>query len=60
MLPAGRYWALFLATLALGVLAGLVLGELAEAASGVPGWAVLGAAAGFVGGLLIFMLRRDT
>jgi hypothetical protein len=60
VLPARRYWARFLLSLALGALAGLLIGELVQGSTGVPGWAVFGAAAGLVLGLLIFMLRRDT
>lgn len=39
---------------------GLVVGAVAESASGVAGWDVIGAAAGFALGLFIFMLRSDT
>jgi hypothetical protein len=60
MLPARRYWARFLLSLALGALPGYLLGELVQASSGVPGWALVGAAAGLLLGLLVFMLRRDT
>ena len=60
VLPARRYRARFFLSLALGALAGLLVGELVEAPTGVPGWGVFGAAAGFVLGLLVFMLRRDT
>lgn len=60
VLPARRYWARFLLSLTLGALAGLLVGGLAEASTGVPGWGTVGAAAGLVVGLLIFVLRHDT
>jgi hypothetical protein len=60
MLPARTYWARFLLHLALGFLAGMVLGELAQVITDVPGWGVLGATAGLIGGMIIFMLRADT
>jgi hypothetical protein len=60
VLPARRYWARFLLSLALGALAGLLVGELVQSRTGVPGWPVVGAAIGLILGLLIFMLRRDT
>ena len=60
MLPARRYWARFLLSLGLGTLAGRLVGELVQASTGVPGWALVGAAVGLVLGLLIFMLRGDT
>ncbi|HEY3111379.1 MAG TPA: hypothetical protein VGL23_21665 [Chloroflexota bacterium] len=60
MLPARTYWARFLLHLALGFLAGLVLGELAQVITDVPGWAVFGATAGLIAGAFLFMLRPDT
>jgi hypothetical protein len=60
MLPARSYWARFLLYLALGFLAGLVLGELTEVVTDVPGWAVFGATAGLIVGVVLFMLRSDT
>jgi membrane associated rhomboid family serine protease len=60
MLPARAYWARFLLSLALGFLAGLVVGELVQVLTDVPGWAVFGATAGLIGGLVAFMLRADT
>jgi hypothetical protein len=60
MLPARRYWALFLLHLTLGFLAGLVLGELVQVLTDVPGWAVFGATAGLIAGAVRFLLRADT
>ena len=60
MLPARVYWARFLLHLALGFLAGLLLGELIQATTDVPGWAVFGATAGLIAGLFVFLLRPDT
>lgn len=60
MLPARRYWARFVIHLALGFLAGLVGGELVQAAADMPGWGVFGASAGVVLGAILFMLRADT
>jgi membrane associated rhomboid family serine protease len=60
MLPARIYWARFLLHLALGFLAGLLVGELVQALTDVPGWAVFGATTGLIVGLFLFMLRRDT
>jgi hypothetical protein len=60
MLPARSYWARFLLHLALGFLAGLVLGELTQAVTDVPGWGVFGATAGLIAGTFLFLLRSDT
>jgi hypothetical protein len=60
MLPVGRYWTRFLLHLALGFLAGLVVGEIVQVVSDVPGWGVFGATAGTIGGAFIFLLRPDT
>jgi hypothetical protein len=60
VLPARRYWARFLLALALGALAGLLVGELVQRSTGVAGWALVGASAGLVIGMLVFMLRGDT
>ena len=60
MLPARRYWALFLLHLALGFLGGLVVGELAQVFTDVPGWGIFGATAGLIAGVLAFLLRADT
>ena len=60
VLPARRYWARFLLCLALGFLAGFVVGELVQALTDVPGWAAFGATAGLIGGLVVFMVAADT
>jgi hypothetical protein len=60
MLPERVYWARFLLHLALGFLAGLVLGELAQVVTDVPGWGAFGATAGLIAGTFLFMLRSDT
>ena len=60
MLPARRYWARFLLHLVVGFLAGLVGGELVQTVTDVPGYAVFGATAGVVVGLVLFMVRGDT
>lgn len=59
MTPARRYWARFLLTICLGALLGLLGGEAIQAMTDTPGWALFGAAMGFVGGLLVFMLRVE-
>ena len=51
-----RYWARFILMVGLGVLAGLVVGELIQASTEVEGWGVVGAAIGLVVGLVLFML----
>jgi hypothetical protein len=60
MLPTRKYWSNYLLHLALGILSGLVVGEVVEALTVVPGWGVVGVAGGAVLGALAFMLRRDT
>ena len=60
MLPARAYWARFLLHLALGFLAGLIAGEVVQAVTDVPGWGVIGATAGLILGLFLFMNRSDT
>jgi hypothetical protein len=60
MLSGRRYWARFLLHLALGFLAGLVVGELLQVVTDVPGWGVFGATAGLIAGAVAFMLRSDT
>jgi hypothetical protein len=50
-----RYWARFILMLTLVTLAGLVLGEIVQASTEVEGWGVLGAAIGFVAGLVLFI-----
>jgi uncharacterized protein YacL len=53
---ARRYWARFVLMLTLGILAGLIVGELVQASTEVEGWGVIGAAIGLVVGLVLFML----
>ena len=60
MLPARKYWARFMLHLALGFLAGLVVGGLVQSATGIAGWEVVGATSGTVLGAFTFMLRTDT
>ena len=60
MLPARRYWARFILHLAIGFLAGLVVGELVQALADVPGWSTFGSTAGLILGLFVFMLRPET
>lgn len=60
MLPARRYWSRFLLHLLVGFLFGFVVGSIVQALSEVPGWGVLGATAGVVAGVALFMLRDDT
>ena len=60
MLPARRYWARFLLYLALGFLAGLVVGLVIQSWTATPGYGVFGAASGLVLGVFLFMLRPDT
>ena len=50
-----RYWARFILMLTVGVLVGLLVGELIQGSTDVEGWGVLGAAIGFVAGLVLFM-----
>ena len=51
-MPTRRYWARFLLMVTLGVLAGLLVGEIVQAITEVEGWGVLGAAVGLVVGLV--------
>jgi hypothetical protein len=60
MLPARKYWARYLLHLALGFLAGMVAGGIAQATTGIAGWSITLATAGAVAGALLFTLRRDT
>jgi hypothetical protein len=53
--PTRRYWARFVLVVTLGVLAGLLVGEMVQAATEVEGWGVVGAAAGLVVGLVLFL-----
>jgi hypothetical protein len=53
--PTRRYWARFLLMVTLGVLAGLLVGEIVQAIAEVEGWGVVGAAAGLVVGLTAFV-----
>ena len=55
-MPTRRYWARFVLMVTLGVLAGLLVGEIVQAMTEVEGWGVVGAAAGLVVGLVLFML----
>ena len=55
-MPTRRYWARFILMVTLGVLAGLLVGEIVQAMTEVEGWGVVGAAAGLVVGLVLFML----
>ena len=50
-----RYWARFLLMVTLGVLVGLLVGEVIQGATEVEGWGVLGAAIGLVVGLVLFV-----
>lgn len=50
-----RYWARFILTITLGALAGLIVGEIVQASTEVEGWGVVGAAIGFVAGLIWFV-----
>ena len=50
-----RYWARFILMVGLGVLAGLVVGELVQATVEVEGWGIVGAALGLVAGLVLFL-----
>jgi hypothetical protein len=52
-----RYWARFILMITLGVLAGLLVGEIVQAASEVDGWGVVGGAIGLVVGLVAFLWR---
>ena len=52
-----RYWARFILMVTLGVLAGLLVGELIQASTGVEGWGVVGAAIGLVVGLVAFIWK---
>jgi ABC-type uncharacterized transport system permease subunit len=46
--------------LTLGAIAGAVVGEVYQEVRSVPGWGVVGGAAGFVVGLVLFLLRSDS
>jgi hypothetical protein len=50
-----RYWARFILMVTLGVLGGLLVGEIVQVASDVPGWGVVGGAVGLVVGLAAFL-----
>ena len=50
-----RYWARFILMLTVGVLVGLIVGELIQGSTEVEGWGVLGAAIGLVVGLVLFV-----
>jgi hypothetical protein len=60
MLPARKHWARYLLHLALGFLAGMVVGGIVQATTGIAGWSVTLATAGTVAGALLFTLRGDT
>ena len=50
-----RYWARFILTVTLGILAGLIVGEMVQASAEVEGWGVVGAAIGLVVALVVFL-----
>jgi heme/copper-type cytochrome/quinol oxidase subunit 4 len=50
-----RYWARFILTVTLGILAGLIVGEIVQASTEVEGWGVVGAAIGLVVALVVFL-----
>ena len=55
-----QYWARFILHLALGCLAGFVVGEVVQAMTQVPGYGLFVATVGSVAGTVAFMLRGDT
>ena len=59
-LPARRYWSRYLIHLTIGFIIGLLIGSVIQLYVDMPGWSVVGAVAGFMGGIVVFMLRRDT
>ena len=59
-LPARRYWARYLIHLTVGFIVGRFIGSIIQLYVDMPGWSVVGAVAGFMGGIVVFMLRRDT
>ena len=60
LVPTRRYWARYLIHLTIGFIVGLLIGSVIQLYVDMPGWSVVGAVAGFMGGIVVFMLRRDT